>query len=98
MQNPTRPEPLRAGSPKRAAPNINSMWKSCGEPKADGIGAIFMRQRQVFSWRMQGGERFREKPGCHDFAENIPLIRHRAVRFGGLDNNPFELLPRRLSP
>jgi hypothetical protein len=31
---------------------------------------------------MRGGERFREKRGCHDFAENIPQICHRAVRLG----------------
>jgi hypothetical protein len=29
---------------------------------------------------MRGGEPFREKRGCHDFAENIPQICHGAVR------------------
>jgi hypothetical protein len=57
------------------------MRKSCGEPKATGIRAIFLRQDEVFSRRMRDGERLPEKRGCHDFAENIPQICHGVVRF-----------------
>jgi hypothetical protein len=47
---------------------------------------------------MHGGGLFPEKRGCHDFAENIPQTCHGAVRFAGLDNYPFELMPHQLSP
>jgi hypothetical protein len=54
--------------------------------------AIFLRQGEVFSRRMHGGERLREKPVRHDFAENIPQICHRVVRPAGPGSNSFELL------
>jgi hypothetical protein len=41
---------------------------------------FFMRQDEVFSRRIRGGEQFREKRARHDFAENIPQICRRAVR------------------
>ena len=76
-------EALKAGSPKRAAPNINSMWSSCGELKATGIRAIFLAARGGFftanAWRRAVGE----KRVRHDFAEQIPQICHRAVRSAG---------------
>jgi hypothetical protein len=33
---------------------------------------------------MRGGEQFGEKRARHDFAENIPSICHRAVRYATL--------------
>jgi hypothetical protein len=35
---------------------------------------FFLRQDEVFSRRMRGGEPLREKRARHDFAENIPSI------------------------
>jgi hypothetical protein len=80
MRNPKVREVLKAGSPKRAAPNINSMWESCGKPK---VRNFLLRQDGVFSRRMHGGAPFREKRARHDFAEKIPQICHRAVRLAG---------------
>jgi hypothetical protein len=73
-------EALKAGSPKRVAPNINCTGKSCGKLKARKFS---LRQDEVFSRQMRGGEQFREKRSRHDFAENTPSICHRAVRLAG---------------
>jgi hypothetical protein len=56
-----RREALKAGSPKRAAPNINCVDESCGKLKAARVRTIFLAAEHVFFWRlMRGGEQFRE--------------------------------------
>jgi hypothetical protein len=52
-RNPKLREALEAGSRKRGTPNINSTYESCGKLKARNF---FMRQDEVFSRRMRGGE------------------------------------------